>query len=300
MATRAGCELMSTCPECKSGNSLFRIHCHKNTFHTLWPRMSCKSVRVMIKFGQTSVGVLGLEYCPGYTDTFGMWNTGFYCPEKKPNEPVYCCGTDTYKYCCTKRDVFKAEESGDDQPLIIAVSLGSLLVVALVTLITCLLYRWNHIRKRRHPIVNRGSLYRLHCSSATSDVTNMYSFSGQPSVTTTPGDAVVNYQQDDTVLRIPSYNDSLCQHVISNIPNALLQPSPHCPLVAGDPPPPYQLDNSYPLLFVPNQDFVTIPVSSSSNISFSRPFGSPTLSQASNTSDNDQLSIRNGYWSTKF
>ncbi|XP_076343925.1 uncharacterized protein LOC143243949 isoform X2 [Tachypleus tridentatus] len=171
-----------------------------------------------------------------------MWNTGFYCPEDKPNEPVYCCGTDTYKYCCTKRNLLKVKESWDDQPLIIAASLGSLLAVALVTLITCLLYRWNHIRKRRHPIVNRAALH---------------------------------------------------------------QPSPHCPLVAGDPPPPYQLDNSYPLLFVPNHEYITIPVSSPSNTSFSRPFGSPTLARASNASDNDHLSIRNDgnadiYCSIKF
>jgi len=46
--------------------------------------------------------VLGQEYCPGFTDSFGKWNTGFYCPPVSQDSPiVYCCGTQENMYCCT-------------------------------------------------------------------------------------------------------------------------------------------------------------------------------------------------------
>ena len=35
-------------------------------------------------------------------DSFGKWNNGFPCP-KPDEEEVFCCGTTTYRYCCTGR-----------------------------------------------------------------------------------------------------------------------------------------------------------------------------------------------------
>lgn len=47
--------------------------------------------------------MLGDDYCSGYTDQHGKWNTGFYCPSKSNDEVVFCCGNQTYKYCCIRR-----------------------------------------------------------------------------------------------------------------------------------------------------------------------------------------------------
>ena len=48
--------------------------------------------------------VLGSEYCSGYMDALGKWNTGFYCPNSDESNDVFCCGTEIHKYCCTKKD----------------------------------------------------------------------------------------------------------------------------------------------------------------------------------------------------
>ena len=40
-------------------------------------------------------------------------NTGFYCPSMEESIDVFCCGTATHKYCCTKRDqVIQTEVEG--------------------------------------------------------------------------------------------------------------------------------------------------------------------------------------------
>ncbi|KAK2724978.1 hypothetical protein QYM36_001434 [Artemia franciscana] len=49
--------------------------------------------------------VLGTEFCSGYVDTFGKWNTGFYCPQVDVAEASYCCGTQTFKYCCSGKEL---------------------------------------------------------------------------------------------------------------------------------------------------------------------------------------------------
>jgi hypothetical protein len=57
--------------------------------------------------------VLGSEYCSGYIDSLGKWNTGFYCPSMEESIDVFCCGSATHKYCCTKRDqVIQTEVEG--------------------------------------------------------------------------------------------------------------------------------------------------------------------------------------------
>lgn len=49
--------------------------------------------------------VLSSEFCSGYVDASGVWNTGFYCPQTGSVLAVYCCGTPTYKYCCTTKPI---------------------------------------------------------------------------------------------------------------------------------------------------------------------------------------------------
>ena len=54
--------------------------------------------------------ILGSEYCSGYIDAAGKWNTGFYCPSSDDNENIFCCGTPEDKFCCTKKDQVVQEE----------------------------------------------------------------------------------------------------------------------------------------------------------------------------------------------
>ena len=54
--------------------------------------------------------ILGSEYCSGYIDSVGKWNTGFYCPSSDDNENIFCCGRPEDKFCCTKKDQVVQEE----------------------------------------------------------------------------------------------------------------------------------------------------------------------------------------------
>ena len=45
---------------------------------------------------------MGSSYCSGFVDTNGRWNQGFYCPETEEISDVFCCGSQTDKFCCTK------------------------------------------------------------------------------------------------------------------------------------------------------------------------------------------------------
>ena len=60
--------------------------------------------RRMPEYASSSLPVLGSEYCSGYEDAVGKWNTGFYCPASDESQDVFCCGTEYHKYCCTKKD----------------------------------------------------------------------------------------------------------------------------------------------------------------------------------------------------
>ena len=60
--------------------------------------------------------ILGSEYCSGYIDSVGKWNTGFYCPSSSDlngdGGDVFCCGTEHHKYCCTStpQDTVQVEQ----------------------------------------------------------------------------------------------------------------------------------------------------------------------------------------------
>ena len=49
-----------------------------------------------------SLVILGSSYCSGFVDSNGRWNQGFYCPETEEISDVFCCGSQTDKFCCTK------------------------------------------------------------------------------------------------------------------------------------------------------------------------------------------------------
>lgn len=133
--------------------------------------------------------VLGSEVCSGYVDSYGKWNAGFFCPSEEVSQSaVYCCGTSTYKYCCTSRDepfAFLSEYIAS-LTLMLGVACGAALVIVIIVVLSCFFCSCCYVYKRRR---NNGPLYQMHsASSAASGVANMYSFSNQNSSATTPVD----------------------------------------------------------------------------------------------------------------
>ncbi|XP_069970093.1 uncharacterized protein [Penaeus vannamei] len=116
--------------------------------------------------------VLGEDYCSGYIDTFGKWSNGFPCPSLETEEPVYCCGTNNFKYCCTKRDMQNITRDIPQLPLILGVVFGVAVAVIVIVVVSCFHCSCCLLYKKRQP------------TNGASGVANMYSFSG----TTTPSE----------------------------------------------------------------------------------------------------------------
>ena len=92
--------------------------------------------------------ILGSEYCSGYIDLVGQWNTGFYCPNSGENSNVFCCGTQTHKYCCTKKDQM-VQEDMEGITVIVGFLVGASSAILLLTIISCICCPWcpNYRRK---------------------------------------------------------------------------------------------------------------------------------------------------------
>lgn len=63
--------------------------------------------------------VLGVEYCTGYFDDTKTWRKGFYCPRSEDgvtgvenSKDIFCCGTQTSKHCCERKEGFTTINSG--------------------------------------------------------------------------------------------------------------------------------------------------------------------------------------------
>lgn len=276
-------------------------------------------VRVL---GDQDHEVLGTEYCSGYTDSFGKWNTGFYCPSLGNGELVYCCGTTTYKYCCTKRD--EEHRPAVDQTVLLGIVLGVLLAVVLVTLASCFICRRCLNIRRRRPAVNGGPLYRMHCSSTASGVANMYSFSGQNSAVTTPIDTNEPHILVNLDCHHPNISNQLPVFGTSVADSSHLESNPHGArhmfyhtIVPQEPPPPYQMSSPVSSSgFNEQEPSNTVSISSPSITSFSQnrlhPVACPRSPEAvvslpsshlsvSNTTQCNSTMTRNTvYWSTKF
>lgn len=107
--------------------------------------------------------VLNPNFCSGYQDAFGNWNTGFPCPSDSQR---FCCGTDTFKYCCTGQERATPAPVSIEDPLllVLAITLGVAAGVTLLTLVACFVIPGCTLYKKRRP----GPLYRLPCSSTLS------------------------------------------------------------------------------------------------------------------------------------
>jgi len=99
--------------------------------------------------------ILGSEYCSGYIDVVGQWNTGFYCPTSGENTNVFCCGTETHKYCCTKKDQMVKEEM-EGVTVIIGFLVGASSAIILLTIISCICCPWCPNYRRKHVEKNEG------------------------------------------------------------------------------------------------------------------------------------------------
>jgi len=100
--------------------------------------------------------ILGSEYCSGYIDLVGQWNTGFYCPNSGENSNVFCCGTQTHKYCCTKKDQM-VQEDMEGITVIVGFLVGASSAILLLTIISCICCPWcpNYRRK----VVEKSSTF---------------------------------------------------------------------------------------------------------------------------------------------
>ncbi|XP_057371685.1 uncharacterized protein LOC130692555 [Daphnia carinata] len=111
--------------------------------------------------------VLNADFCSGYIDQFGKWNTGFPCPWLDGSTPGFCCGTEFYKYCCSgKLRIATAPPPPPEDPLllVLAITLGVAAGITLLILVACFVCPGCLLHKKRRP----GPLYRLPCSSTMS------------------------------------------------------------------------------------------------------------------------------------
>jgi len=133
--------------------------------------------------------VLGSEYCSGYFDSLKNWNNGFYCPSVEDSIDVFCCGSSTHKYCCTKKDQVIQEEV-ESVTILIGIVVGASTALLLLTIVGCVCCSWCPLYTKKSHHKNRGgpaSVYRLEPGgSEHSAVTNMYSMSTPASRSTTP------------------------------------------------------------------------------------------------------------------
>ena len=67
----------------------------------------------------------------------GKWNTGFYCPSSGENRHVFCCGSDTSKYCCTEKEQIVQEEV-EGLNLLIGFLVGIITAFLLLVIIYCI------------------------------------------------------------------------------------------------------------------------------------------------------------------
>jgi len=133
-----------------------------------------------------SVAILGSEYCSGYIDLLGKWNTGFYCPSSGENRNVFCCGSDTHKYCCTKKDQM-IQEDMEGLTMVIGFLVGASTALLLLTIISCICCPWCPNYKKKDMEKHKGSMYRMpNLGSTESRVTTTYSMSNGRSGSSTP------------------------------------------------------------------------------------------------------------------
>jgi len=100
------------------------------------------------------IAILGSEYCSGYIDNVGKWNTGFYCPSSSSGErgDVFCCGTEHHKYCCTTgghETPGVQVEQVENVTVMIGVMVGAATAFLLLVIVLCVCCPWCTYYKKR-------------------------------------------------------------------------------------------------------------------------------------------------------
>jgi len=169
------------------------------------------------------VAILGSEYCSGYIDLLGKWNNGFYCPSSDQTVNVFCCGSDSHKYCCTKKDQIIQDEM-EGLTLVIGVLVGASTALLLLTIISCVCCPWCPNYNKKDMEKFKSSMYRLpQPGSSDSRVTATYSVSNGASGSTTPLDPSLtaqdtrsHYQQSGQLYRQGISHSHTLPHSLSH------------------------------------------------------------------------------------
>ncbi len=129
---------------------------------------------LQLPLNQAQDSVLGSEYCSGYVDGLGKWVTGFYCPGSDESQDVFCCGSDTHKYCCTKKDQVIQTSNSDDGDLtaVVGAIVGAAAALLIVTLVSCFCCSCCFLYKKRGgrfmmTTSSSSSVYRLHYNATS-------------------------------------------------------------------------------------------------------------------------------------
>ena len=85
------------------------------------------------------VKVIGAEYCSGYIDNEGNWNSGFYCPNSEQSNTVFCCGSEMHKFCCVTREQ-RVQDDVDEATVLIGVVVGAITVLFLLVIVFLLYF----------------------------------------------------------------------------------------------------------------------------------------------------------------
>jgi len=108
------------------------------------------------------ISILGSEYCSGYIDSVGKWNTGFYCPSSSDfngdGGDVFCCGTEHHKYCCTStpQDTVQVEQV-ESVTVLIGVMVGAATSLLLIIIMMCVCCPWcSYYRKKKQMDSNKA------------------------------------------------------------------------------------------------------------------------------------------------
>ncbi|XP_054163517.1 protein shisa-3 homolog [Oppia nitens] len=196
--------------------------------------------------------VFGDDYCTGYVDQYNKWNTGFSCPTKSNEEAVYCCGTPTYKYCCTRRSQSVQTHTSHPtrtqlDPRILLKIIGLTCIVSVfLTILTCYVCKryWKRSDSRDNQV------YRVSCnSSASPHVFPLESFQPlNPAFFKSPEQVASALCGDLSVFSGSHPQPTQLRTVLAATranPSAALCSYQHNPLLrhqrSHEPPPPYQL-----------------------------------------------------------
>ena len=77
---------------------------------------------------------------------------------------MFCCGSDTHKFCCTKKDQILEEEM-EGLTVMIGVLVGASTAILLLTIISCVCCPWCPNYNKKDMEKFKGTSYKLYLNS---------------------------------------------------------------------------------------------------------------------------------------